>query len=315
MITKYETRTLKGISVLGMVLVHLFDRMDYIQLYTPLIFLDGKPLVYSFGQLGDFAVLGFAMLSGYGHYQADTKENKKLPYRLKKLLNLYVNYWIVLMLFVILSIVLGKGGVIPRSASDFLQNFCTISSSYNGTWWYLSTYALLVMTSSMWIKIGRISSDRSIVSMLILLILMYITSIYIRFYIPNVNYVLYKFGLYIYALSAYGLGILSAKTDFIARCRSKIKNNGAISRNTIKLISLCAFVVALLLRGYILQSVVFSLFSGIVVFLIVLLNELPACLRGFFGFLGSNATNIWLVHFFFIGPLFGGFVFLAKYPY
>lgn len=34
MITKYETKILKGISVLGMVILHLFDRMDYAQLYA-----------------------------------------------------------------------------------------------------------------------------------------------------------------------------------------------------------------------------------------------------------------------------------------
>ena len=40
-LTKSDTRIIQGLSVLAMVILHLFDRLDYASLYTPLLYLGG----------------------------------------------------------------------------------------------------------------------------------------------------------------------------------------------------------------------------------------------------------------------------------
>ena len=52
-LTRYDTKMLQGLSVL----------------YTPLLYLAGKPVIFYFAQLSDFCVMGFAFCSGYGLYK------------------------------------------------------------------------------------------------------------------------------------------------------------------------------------------------------------------------------------------------------
>ena len=95
-LTRYDTKMLQGLSVLAMVVLHLFDRVDFQRLYTPLLYLAGKPVIFYFAQLSDFCVMGFAFCSGYGLYKkymcvwGQTK--KYYNGRLKGILKLLVNY-------------------------------------------------------------------------------------------------------------------------------------------------------------------------------------------------------------------------------
>ena len=68
-LTRYDTKMLQGLSVLAMVVLHLFDSVDFQGLYTPLLYLAGKPVIFYFAQLSDFCVMGFAFCSGYGLYK------------------------------------------------------------------------------------------------------------------------------------------------------------------------------------------------------------------------------------------------------
>ena len=49
--SKEESKMLQGISVLAMVCLHLFDNLNYSDLFTPLIMLKGYPLIFYFAQL------------------------------------------------------------------------------------------------------------------------------------------------------------------------------------------------------------------------------------------------------------------------
>lgn len=44
--SKEESKMLQGISVLAMVCLHLFDNLNYSDLFTPLIMLKGYPLIF-----------------------------------------------------------------------------------------------------------------------------------------------------------------------------------------------------------------------------------------------------------------------------
>ena len=91
-LTRYDTKMLQGLSVLAMVVLHLFDRVDFQGLYTPLLYLAGKPVIFYFAQLSDFCVMGFAFCSGYGLYKkymcVGGQTKKYYNGRLKGILNL-----------------------------------------------------------------------------------------------------------------------------------------------------------------------------------------------------------------------------------
>ena len=72
-LTRVDTKSLKGIAILMMLCLHLFDR-DYTNLYQPLLYLDNVPISYYLGQISDCCVVLYAFCSGYGHYITSGKQ-------------------------------------------------------------------------------------------------------------------------------------------------------------------------------------------------------------------------------------------------
>ena len=65
--------------------------------------------------------------------------------RLKGILKLLVNYWLILIGFTGLSMLIGNGNQMPGTLWQFIGNVTTFDTSYNGAWWYLFVYILLVL--------------------------------------------------------------------------------------------------------------------------------------------------------------------------
>ena len=149
--SKEESKMLQGISVLAMVCLHLFDNLNYSDLFTPLIMLKGYPLIFYFAQLSDFCVMGFAFCSGYAHMKLFRQKNY-YKRRLISLLSLYCNFWIILLLFTLISVATGQADFMPGDFVKFLKTFTTVSVSYNGAWWYMSVYAVIVFISPIVLK-------------------------------------------------------------------------------------------------------------------------------------------------------------------
>ena len=151
-LTKRDTKMMQGLSVLAMVWLHLFDRWDYEGLYTPILFFKGIPLSFFIGQLSDFCVMGFAFCSGYAHMTM-FGESGYYKRRLKGLLSLYCNLWLVIAVFSLVSFFAGKGERMPGSPALLLRNMAGVGPLYCGAWWYVCTYALLVVTSPVLLRL------------------------------------------------------------------------------------------------------------------------------------------------------------------
>ena len=119
-LSKNDSKMLQGLSVLAMICLHLFDR-DYTGLFSPIIYIGGEPLSFYFAQLSDFCVFGFAFLSGYAHMlQHDASGYYKR--RLKGLLSLMCSYWLILILFTVVSMLAGQTERMPGSVGKFVLN-------------------------------------------------------------------------------------------------------------------------------------------------------------------------------------------------
>ena len=66
-LTKQDTQKAKGVAIIGMVMLHLFCRLDDLP-YTPWIWIGETPLIYYFGLLGDYCVPIYCFCCGYAHY-------------------------------------------------------------------------------------------------------------------------------------------------------------------------------------------------------------------------------------------------------
>lgn len=152
---KAETTLIQGVSVVAMILLHLFCRTDFKGLYSPLVFIGNQPLIYMVAQLSDFCVIGFAFCSGYAHYLLYCKKDNYYKNRIKSLLRLLMNFWVICIAFCVISVIVGKADLMPGSIQKFILNFLTFSSSYNGAWWYLSIYIVITLLSPLVIRLCK----------------------------------------------------------------------------------------------------------------------------------------------------------------
>lgn len=62
----------------------------------------------------------------------------------KRILKLYINFWIIILLFVVLlGYLTENSSTYPGDIKTFLLNVTAISVIYNGAWWFLTTHIII----------------------------------------------------------------------------------------------------------------------------------------------------------------------------
>ena len=298
---------LQGLSVIAMVLLHLFCTYDYADKYTPILFFSGVPLCFYIAQLSDFCVFGFAFCSGYGHMVNYGREDFYKS-RLKGLLALLCDYWVILFVFSIISIAAGQPEFMPGSLRQFLLSASLVETAYNGAWWYLFIYAVLVVISP--ISLKAVKKHRPLL-VLMLSFAVYCAAYYVRFRVVTDNWLLIQFGLFGMTLFEYLVGAVCYKSGFVTwlrKCWSRLPK-------TLQWITTMVLMLAML---YCRTKIVASLFvapvTGAVIMALFVLWKKPKWFENMFLFVGNHSTNIWLTHMFFYMVLFRHLVYKAKYP-
>ena len=120
-ITKRNSKMLKGVAILSMLMLHLFCRRENLP-YTPLLWIGGTPLIYYFALFGDICVAVYCFVSGYAHYmQSSEAEIKK---RWKHLLLFFIPFWVIAAVFSLIGLLTGNAEI-PGSLTKFALNYLT----------------------------------------------------------------------------------------------------------------------------------------------------------------------------------------------
>ena len=302
---------LQGVSVLAMVCLHLFDR-DYRGLFTPILFAGGVPMSFYFGQLSDFCVFGFAFLSGYAHMMQHGQAGY-YQRRLKGLLSVFCSYWLILIVFSIVGIMIGQGDYMPGSLKKFILNGLALENSYNGAWWYMLVYAVLVFISPVMLKLNQKMNPGVLFA---LSLLGYAGAAYFRSYSGIDNQIVAWLALFGVTLFEYLSGAIVYKAKLLTRL-SKIDGKLCSSKGlTVLKYSAFAlvYITMLLFHSLVIGSIAVAPFTGFVIILIFHFTKKPLVTERFFLFIGKHSTNIWLTHMFFYLYIFKGLVLIVKYP-
>ncbi|MGN0171099.1 MAG: acyltransferase family protein [Lachnospiraceae bacterium] len=259
------------------------------------------------GQLSDFCVFGFAFLSGYVHMMQFDQEGY-YKRRLKGLLAVFCSYWLILVVFSIVGITIGQGDYMPGSLNKFILNALTLENSYNGAWWYMFTYALLVVTSPVLLKWVKRSHPLVVLGIGFAI---YCVAYYVRFKLGCSNWLLGKFGPFGMTLFEYMLGVLVLKYQVFTHIYK-------IWEKIPKAIQWLLAAVLMFGMLYVRTKVVPSLFvapvTGFVVMTLFHFWNKPEFVKKAFLLVGWHSTNIWLTHMFFYSVMFKNLVYIAKYP-
>ena len=177
-----ETSTIiKGIAILMMLFYHLFGRDDLGDLCTPLLYIGNTPLVKYLSN-ACYPVSFFMILSGYGLTYCYKRNQLSLSIQSKRILKLYVHYWLILLIFVTIGHFI-KPDVYPNDLIHVLANIVGIRCTYNGETWFLLPYAIISLLS-WWIIdfVYHLNEKRKIIITLIIYSIVFLTTRYIVYH-------------------------------------------------------------------------------------------------------------------------------------
>ena len=314
-LSKKDTKMTQGIAIVFMVLLHLFCRVD--NLPYECLKIGEVPVVYYIGLFADQCVAIYCFCSGYATRLISDKTNSAKDYyigRLKSILRLMINYWIVLILFSIIGLIT-KNENIPNSIVVFVKHFFLLDKSYNGAWWFVLTYILLVLASR---PVGKIIDKiHPIIINTLLLVLYFVTyyqriSGFIGFNNPFFNWILNQIVLFFICLLPFVWGMYFYKYRIFTKIRTFIEKKD-IPNFVVATIS-CVIVVVMIAGHGVVQNEMIQVFTGMVTIVLFNIVKKGKVLDSILLLLGKHSTDIWLTHMFFYSVLFTDLVFIAKYP-
>ncbi len=306
MLSKSDTLQLKGSAILIMVLLHLFNRSDYVEKCTVVINFMGEPLVSQLAKFMEICVPLYLFLSGYGLFLLFQKTHNVFP--LKRILKLYFIFWTCFMIFIPMGCFLLPEQY-PENWRIFIENFTAWKTSYNWEWWFIFPYILLLLISNTLFKyILRWNFITSFfVSCVIYVVAYLVISLYKSFLVEY--FALFNFFELLRMVCSFMWGALFAKYDLFARIKTYIK------LNTLWINVIMAFILVLI---FIIRTII-PIHAASVLFMVIfaccfhIIKKSPN-VESFFMLMGKHSTNIWLVHTFFCYYYFHNFIYELKYP-
>ncbi|MDN4526715.1 acyltransferase family protein [Fictibacillus fluitans] len=312
--TKNEMKVLQGTAILFMLLLHLFCRKDVNGLYDAYPLVNNVPLIYYLGLFGDACVPIFCFCSGYGLFMSKKENNSiktSMKKNLKRITKLLINFWIIMFLFIVIGIISGKTEFMSGGFTQFLGNFFLVSNSYNGAWWFLQTYILLVfLAPPIFRLVNRYPNKIILFISLIIYFFTYVQRIKQIFIFGNpfIDGVMNSIVLLGTSQFAFVLGAIFAKEQIYSNLKSKVYK--VPMKNLLCLLGILTlgFIHALI------ESMFIAPFTALgFICLFSLLNKSKSVER-FFAFMGNHSTNIWLTHMFFYMSIFPVLTFAPRYP-
>ncbi|WP_230322502.1 MULTISPECIES: acyltransferase family protein [Bacillus] len=218
----------------------------------------------------------------------------------------------MLILFVAIGFLVDKADSFPGGIAEFFLNFFVLSNSYNGAWWFLQTYIILVFLAPFLTRLVRKYNSLSL--------LIPFGAIYLVSYIQRIKHIL-DFGdhtvlnmvvntmvLVGTSLLPFIVGSIFAKEKIYSKLYNKFYSLSY--KNTLCTIG----IVMLVIIHSFYESMIIAPFTAIAFICFFNLMNKSRFIQKVFTFLGDHSTNIWLSHVFFYMSIFPEFTFAPKYP-
>lgn len=310
--SKRDMKILKGLAILFMLSLHLFCRKDVGGLYETFPTINGVPFVYYLALFCDACVPIYCFASGYGLFVSLSKEeNGILKKNFKRIFQLVINFWIILIMFSVVGLLVGKSGL-PGSLNEFLLNFFVISYSYNGAWWFLQTYIILVFSMPLVFKIvNKYSPTRVLVVTFIIYFVTYLQRIkHVVDLGDHAALIMFVNTIVLVGTSLlpFIVGVIFAKEKIYSKIYNRFFR--IPFKNT-----LCLLGIFLLVFFHgIEESLFVAPFTAIAFICLFSLMDKHVLVERALHFFSGHSTNIWLVHMFYYSTFISGIIFAPKYP-
>lgn len=319
-----DSQIAKGIAILLMVIHHLFyypERLHGVS-YISLMSFRNTNIEFELGKFGGICVAMYLFLSGYGLYASSLKKQITLERQLKRIIEFFINYWVVFAFFVPIGLIFfNNNPVYSWNIFTFVGNLSSLVYSYNLEWWFVRLYIVLVIL----FPVIKSTLDNNRNKLYIISIICYGISIAILLIFkifPSLIYIkntlLFKFitDIFFWQIS-FVIGCIVAKYNVFKIIKDKI-DELKLDKKWFYLITIIALII--IRNGMLIITNKFKinnpsafdfLIAPIMVFVCsTLISKLKHI--SIFKLLGKHSTNIWLTHTFFAYYYFQELVFYPK---
>lgn len=267
MLTRINTKQLKGLAILLMLVHHLFafsERVPFgLKLNNNIIMND---IIINFiGNFGKICVPIFMFLGGYGLYKSCVYyENNEIKIRntlVTKIFNLYKCYWKVFLIFIPIGILFFSkqphfsNADFGSSFSDIsgykiISTFLGIESYFNYEWWFFKSYLFALFEGFIFLELFKNNKNKYLEIVCVILWYIAISSVLPSIIsLNNLNDLANNFWYSnLFKISPYSvlffIGIIFSKYDIFQHWNNFIKNLAIVEKVVIALLVLafCLYV-------------------------------------------------------------------------
>lgn len=298
-ITHEDTQILKGVAILFLLFIHLFNKIELANSCQNYLYIGEKPLVFWITRAMT-PVSMFIMLSGYGLRFSYEKGLYPFSKQIRRISKLYINYWIILLIFVSIGYLLD----VERYAnweSDLIKNLTGYNTTFDGPAWFLLPYSIIALFSKTLFKwMDKFGTFR----MLFLSCFLYFSGNYILSRYISHNLDSYRF-----------IGLLLATNGlcFSFLIGATIKKKKINLHRISPMGALCLLLLAFIIKASF-HSAPFDPFYTVLFILLFLRIPRHKNIDKFLSVMGNHSMNMWLIHAFYNTFIFKDFIYGFKFP-
>lgn len=316
MFTREDTKYLKGIAILLMLIHHLWgfpERLPIaMQITSSKDTIHGINIFFYLGTFGKICVAIFMFLGGYGLW----KKHKQTSYSLATdIIRLYKSMWKIWFIFIPIGLVFFSEQpdyssdssichvFADKSTYSILSSFTGISSLYNHEWWFFLTYLSAMVLGYVFIYLMRNCTNFWCEATIILLV-----EISTQRFIPTVSDALpylredWFYNIFISidpSVCIFFIGIVFGKYNGIEKLNDLFTTAIPVTIERL-IVSIGGIALIIMCRNFYFGNGLFDILyiPFFIVFIINLLDK-SIIIKKFFKYLGKNSTNTWLIHSFY----------------